>query len=252
MILTVANIWVGFLAVILCAYYIKRDADSINAGMNSDASIWGKMKGWEWMVLLILFWILLPLYSWKREQIYDENLGYGSNYYIPQPSGLPLGKIVVGIFVVFFILFSLVFAAGMAGSASHSSAGNAVTVQSNQQATVIQTSAPVPEPAVIQKQDSITMGERNAAKKAKTYLSVMHFSRTGLIKQLEGFEKFSNSEAVYGVDNSGADWNIQAAGKAKDYIDIMAYSRDGLLKQLVEFEGFTQQQAEYGVNAVGY
>ena len=69
-------------------------------------------------------------------------------------------------------------------------------------------------------------------------------------KQLE-FEKFSNGEAIYGVDNCGANWNEQAAKKAKSYLDIMSYSRDGLIKQL-EFEGITHSQAEYGVSAVGY
>jgi len=138
MILAIANPVVGFLAVIACAYYIKRDAESLNAGMNPGASMWGKMKGWEWMLLLILFWILLPLYSWKREQIYEENLGYGSNHFTSQLPGLPLGKIVVGIFAVCFILFFLAYVAGMAGGGSDKSATPG-TYQSTQQIT----SAPV-------------------------------------------------------------------------------------------------------------
>lgn len=118
MILAIANPIVGFLAVIACAYYIKRDAESLNAGMNPNASVWGKMKGWEWMLLLVLFWILLPLYSWKREQIYKENLGYEANYYSPRSSGIPFVKVIVGVFAVFFILFSLAFIVGMIGSVS--------------------------------------------------------------------------------------------------------------------------------------
>jgi|GEM_PF-1893147 len=95
-----------------------------------------------------------------------------------------------------------------------------------------------------------SIGETNAAIKALTYLKYMPFSRDGLIKQLE-YEGFSHQEAVYGVDQSGADWNEQAAKKAAEYLKIMSFSRSGLIAQL-EYVGFTTQQAEYGVQAVGY
>lgn len=95
-----------------------------------------------------------------------------------------------------------------------------------------------------------TIGEKNALSTAKNYLNYMSFSYSGLIKQLE-FEGYSNSEATYGVDNCGADWNEQAAKKAKEYINYMSFSRSGLIKQL-EYEGFTSEQAEYGVTAIGY
>jgi uncharacterized membrane protein YjgN (DUF898 family) len=71
------------------------------------------MKGWEWMVLLILFWILLPLYSWKREQLFKENLEYGEDYYIRGSPVLPLGKKVIEVLAMFFIPFILAFVAGM-------------------------------------------------------------------------------------------------------------------------------------------
>lgn len=105
-------------------------------------------------------------------------------------------------------------------------------------------------PAVEGKSDKATIGEKNALSKALNYLSFMPFSYSGLIKQLE-YEKFTHQEAVYGVDNCGANWNEQAALKAKSYLDMMAFSRDGLITQL-EYEGFTKAQAEYGVQAVGY
>jgi uncharacterized membrane protein YvbJ len=98
--------------------------------------------------------------------------------------------------------------------------------------------------------DSATLGEKNAAKSALNYLSVMPFSYSGLVKQLE-FEGYTQAEAAYGVDRCGADWNEQAALKAQSYLDFSSFSRDGLIAQL-EFEGFTRQQAEYGVQAVGY
>lgn len=95
-----------------------------------------------------------------------------------------------------------------------------------------------------------TMGERNALKKAKSYLKIMEFSYNRLVEQLE-YEKFSHEEAVYAADNCGADWNEQARIKAKSYLDMMAFSKDRLIEQL-EYEGFTHEQAVYGVEKNGY
>ena len=94
-----------------------------------------------------------------------------------------------------------------------------------------------------------TVSQRNAVKAAKSYLSIMAFSRTSLIKQLE-FEKYSTADATYGVDAQNADWNAQAAKSAKSYLELMAFSRTSLIDQLV-FEGFTQAEAEYGVGTTG-
>lgn len=96
----------------------------------------------------------------------------------------------------------------------------------------------------------VTFGMKNAVGKAKTYLSMMAFSYSGLIEQLE-FEGFTTAEATYGADNCGANWNEQAVKKAKSYLGIMSFSRQGLIEQL-EFEGFTYEQAVYGVEGVGY
>ena len=105
-------------------------------------------------------------------------------------------------------------------------------------------------PAVEEESDTATIGEKNALSKALSYLRSIPFSYSGLVKQLE-YEGYSHQEAVYGVDNSGADWNEQAALKAQSYLDSMPFSREGLIEQL-EYEGFTKEQAEYGVQAVGY
>ncbi len=61
---------------------------------------------------------------------------------------------------------------------------------------------------------TITIGQSNALKKAKSYLTFTSFSRSGLIDQLK-FEWFTDDEAIYGVNNCGADWNEQAAKKLK-------------------------------------
>lgn len=51
-----------------------------------------------------------------------------------------------------------------------------------------------------------TTSQKNAVKKAKSYLKYDAFSRKGLIEQLE-FEGFSNEDATYGVDSCDVDWN---------------------------------------------
>lgn len=95
-----------------------------------------------------------------------------------------------------------------------------------------------------------TIGEKNALESAKSYLNVLSFSYSGLIDQLE-FDGYSHSEAVYGADNCGANWNEQAALSAERYLNVMSFSRSGLIKQL-EFDGFTYGQAVYGVEQNGY
>lgn len=93
---------------------------------------------------------------------------------------------------------------------------------------------------------SPTTGERNALASANTYLKYSAFSYSGLIDQLE-FEGYTNSEAVYAVDNCGADWKEQAAKSAETYLKYSAFSYTGLIKQL-EFEGFTSDEATYGAD----
>lgn len=94
-----------------------------------------------------------------------------------------------------------------------------------------------------------TISQTNALNKALSYLKYSSFSYTGLIEQLE-YEKFSHEDAVYGVDNCGADWNEQAKKKAAEYLRYDSFSRDGLIDQL-EYEGFTYEQAVYGVTQNG-
>lgn len=119
--------------------------------------------------------------------------------------------------------------------------------------TVIEEPVKQSEPASTPKVENTyqpTMGEKNAVKSAKNYLSYTAFSRSGLIKQLE-YEGYSRQEAEYGVSQTNADWNEQAFKSAQNYIEYTAFSRSGLIEQL-EYEGFTRQQAEYGADAVGY
>lgn len=96
--------------------------------------------------------------------------------------------------------------------------------------------------------DTETVSQKNAVKKAQSYLKIMAFSRTGLITQLE-FEKFPTEDAEYAVDKLNIDWNKQAVSKAQAYLKTMAFSKVGLKTQL-EFEGFTTTEATYGVENI--
>lgn len=98
-------------------------------------------------------------------------------------------------------------------------------------------------------QPPVTVGQQNALRKARSYLSHTAFSYKRLIEQLE-FEGFTHDEAVYGVDNCGADWMEQAVKCAERYLSHTAFSRVRLIEQL-EFEGFTHEQAVYGVEQNG-
>jgi hypothetical protein len=106
-------------------------------------------------------------------------------------------------------------------------------------------SATPPEPAT----STETVSQKNAVQSAKDYLDLMGFSRQGLIDQLE-YEGFPNEDAVYGADNSNADWMKEAEESAESYMDISPFSRQGLIDQLL-YEGFSSEQAEHGADYVG-
>ncbi|PJC01906.1 MAG: hypothetical protein CO073_02270 [Candidatus Komeilibacteria bacterium CG_4_9_14_0_8_um_filter_36_9] len=116
------------------------------------------------------------------------------------------------------------------------------TIPTPEKAEIPEETTPAPEPIV-------TVSQKNAVAKAKSYLGYSAFSYTGLIEQLE-YEQFSHADAVYGADNSGADWNEQAAKKAQSYMEYSAFSRGSLIEQL-KYDGFTPAQAEYGADSVG-
>lgn len=96
---------------------------------------------------------------------------------------------------------------------------------------------------------AMTVSQKNALGKAKSYLSYSAFSHDGLIEQLE-YDQFSTADATYAADNCGADWNEQAAKKAKSYMSYSQFSRGGLIEQL-EYDKFTPGQAAHGADSVG-
>ena len=105
------------------------------------------------------------------------------------------------------------------------------------------------ESGKLSKDSTPTTGQRNALDRAKSYLNYSNFSYQGLIEQLK-YDKFSEKEATYAVDNCGADWNEQALGKAKNYLSHSAFSYTGLIEQL-EYEKFTAEQATYATDNCG-
>jgi len=166
--------------------------------------------------------------------------------------------------VTFFALFGITTDSSKNNQATQQPATkNAEVVTENENpapANVTENSAPAkaetkttPTPAPTQQvsppTSSETVSQKNAVAKAKSYLNYTAFSYDGLVAQLE-YDQFSHADAVYGADNSGANWNEQAAKKAKAYMEYSAFSRGGLINQL-KYDKFTQAQAEYGVNAVG-
>lgn len=94
-----------------------------------------------------------------------------------------------------------------------------------------------------------SVSKLNALGKAQSYLRYSAFSYKSLIEQLE-YEQFPHEDAVWAVDNCGADWNEQAVKKAQSYLKYSNFSHGGLVEQL-EYEGFTHEQAEYGVSQNG-
>lgn len=93
---------------------------------------------------------------------------------------------------------------------------------------------------------TVTKSQANALATANSYLRHTYFSYEGLIDQLE-YEGYPEEDAIYAVDNCGANWNEQALGQAKQYLSHSAFSYSGLIDQL-EYEGFTKEQATYGVD----
>ena len=102
-----------------------------------------------------------------------------------------------------------------------------------------------PKPAA----PKLTTSQEQAVGTARDYLGTSHFSRSGLIEQLE-FEQYSKADATFAVNYLHMDWKEQAVGTAQDYLDTSHFSRGGLIGQL-KFEGYTTAEAVYAVDHVG-
>jgi hypothetical protein len=101
----------------------------------------------------------------------------------------------------------------------------------------------------------LTGPQKNAVRSAKQYLSIMGFSRDGLIHQLssDAGDGYSVADATVAVDSLSIDWNEQAVRSAKKYLSIMGFSCKGLIEQLSSSAGdrYTVSQATYGARQAG-
>ena len=99
---------------------------------------------------------------------------------------------------------------------------------------------------------SATGNEKAALNKAKSYIdrTTRGYSRSYLIEQLEA-SGFTASEAEFGADNCGADWNQEAAFQAGIYIRFDHSITLSEMIERLEYDGFTYNQAVYGAYANG-
>lgn len=101
----------------------------------------------------------------------------------------------------------------------------------------------------------LTGPQRNAVRSAQQYLSMMGFSRSGLINQLssDAGDGYSLADATVAVDHLKVDWNAQAVRSAKQYLSMMGFSCTGLIEQLSSSAGdrYTVSQATYGAKQAG-
>ena len=148
---------------------------------------------------------------------------------------LAIALITLAVIVVIGII-----AAANSGNSTKEDTANANSVSRQEQNN----------PESVAKKTNVTTGQKNALKSAKNYLSLMGFSKSGLIKQLE-FDGYSSEDATYAAENCNANWNEQAAKSAKNYLDTMPFSKSELIHQL-EFDGYSKEETEYGAQSAGY
>lgn len=104
-------------------------------------------------------------------------------------------------------------------------------------------------------ENRLTTQQKNAVRSAENYISIMGFSRKGLINQLSSDygDGYSVKDATIAVDSMNIDYNEQAAKSAKNYLNTMGFSCKGLIDQLSSDAGdqYTQEQASYGAKQAG-
>lgn len=160
------------------------------------------------------------------------------------------------------VAFFLIIASCTGGSRQQSGSSTDPSPTS----TEAPTSAPASEPAAAppapappapappaQTEPSGTAAQLQALAAAKGYLTTgIGFSKASLIAQLTSSygNQFTQADAQWAVDNSGADWNEQALKAAKGYLTTgLGFSQASLTAQLTSSSGnqFTQEEAEYAV-----
>lgn len=93
----------------------------------------------------------------------------------------------------------------------------------------------------------IEPGKNGALALARRHLSWTPYSYDNLLEKLEISEQYSHEDAVYAVDNCGADWNEQALKCIENYLSFDAHSYDKVFEILTLVEKFTNEQAIYAL-----
>lgn len=96
----------------------------------------------------------------------------------------------------------------------------------------------------------VTPGMEKALSSAKFHLSSAAYSKKALAALLEE-SGYSSEEALYAVENCGADWNEEALKTAKELLSFSSFSKEALVFQL-EIKGFTHEEALFGAEKNGY
>ncbi len=88
-----------------------------------------------------------------------------------------------------------------------------------------------------------------ALSKANEYNNSMPLSKRELFSQLTDYEKFTEEQAQYAVDNITADWKENALKSAKIYKNDMNMSNEEIKGQLTSDAGnkYTEEEANYAI-----
>lgn len=114
------------------------------------------------------------------------------------------------------------------------------------------------EPAGEQPETVLSDDENGAYEMAKSMLTMVHFSRQGMLDYLssEAGGKFTEETAEAAVkmleDKGEVDWFAEAEKAALDYKDMMLVTKEEVLEQLSSESGdqFTLEEAEAAVEKV--
>jgi hypothetical protein len=162
----------------------------------------------------------------------------------------------VGIVVGALLLVGIGVAIASSGSSNNNSIAGTTTASSpgvTAAATAKATAAATAKAAPAG--PTLTNQQQNAAKSARSYLSLTGFSRQGLIDQLSSAygDKYAVQDATIAVDSLNVDWNAEAVQSAKSYLKVTAFSCQGLIDQLDSSYGdkYTVAQATYGAQQAG-
>ena len=128
--------------------------------------------------------------------------------------------------------------------------------QTQQEQVVDENKEPAEEPE--DDMASWTMEQKNCYKSAKNYVTIMAFSKQGLIDQLssEAADNYPEDVAEFAVskleERGEVNWDEQCEKSAKSYLDLMAFSKEELIQQLSSSAGdkYTREQAERAVEKV--